>query len=361
MSLQFKKIYFFSSLIACLSLSCTDQSSPKVANPNEKQDNALDWRYRVDGAPDSQTLDPKKATADLSVANPVSIERATPTSRLKVPVIRIDNLRDSDYVQVLRCPESFSAVTPDGTTVDKLPATDPSRADKLRWAWQNAAGSNLNCRFVGTRIVRQNIADLSADSGTYYYLINPCVSRARSKTQREECSYNLAITSTVNYENNMEPLFLAAAKELSDAEGELSGNYIELMSVAKQIAYKQADCQDAYFSAMARAQFLSGLTSFISMGVGFIVGTVVGGPILGIKGAQTAGGITSALFGPKGVAPFECPAVQDLTSKARHLTSLTSANTDAIIKLRENMEKLTSSYTGLNSSIDGYTGGEASQ
>jgi hypothetical protein len=342
------------AFLLIITYSCTGAPTAKVAPPKAGTENATDWRYRVDGAPDAQILDPRKATVDLSPASPVAIEKASTTSRLKVPVIRIAGLRDADYVQVLRCADSFSAVTPDGTPISKLPTTDATRADKMRWAWQNAAGSNLNCRYVGTRIVRTTIPDLAAESGNFYYLINPCVSKSRSKSQREECSYNLAITESITYENNLEPLFLAAAKELSDAEGELSGNYIELMAIARQIAYKQADCQDAYFSAMARQQFISGLTSFIGMGVGFVVGSVIGGPLAGIKGAQTAAGITSVLFGQKGAAPFECPAVQDLTARARHVTILTTTATDNIIKLRESMEKLNSSYSGLNSSLQEY-------
>lgn len=301
------------------------------------------------GAQKLPPIAPEQASASITTA-PV-VAAASEESRLKVPVLAFAR-QNADFVMIARCPKSFVMRTPAGDDIKTLAPTLPTRLSQLRWAWQNAAFDAAGCRLVGSYVARDKFEDLAAKSGSFYYVINPCVMKERSTNPTENCSYNLSISEPVsNYTNTLSAEFLAEAENLANAEATFAGIYSQLYFIAQSIQVNQDACERQWAFEQSRANFFQGLKSLVAIGIGAAVGGIMSGGAATIQGAKTGLGIASALFPERNATPPKCPVVDDLITKATAVTGRAEGAQKAVLDVRAKLSELNSAYAKLDSSI----------
>jgi hypothetical protein len=272
-------------------------------------------------------------------------------SELGVPGFSFEYL-ESDMVRILRCNKSYDLRHP--TTAESIKEMRSNQSylgpDILKWSWQEALQSK-ECRLLGAKITRQEFRDLSAKSGQYYYVINPCVSQPLSLTNLEDCSYDLAFTDSVDYRNELEPVFIARAQQLADLEGKLSAHVVKILATSRHIRNKTIECEDLWAHRQAMKAFKNGIVSLGAMAVGAVVGGIVAGPAGAMKGAETFMGIANGLQGPLTLEAKNCVKVTALVQEWETEFSQITPTVDQIILVRKDMAKLESGYMSLDKTI----------
>ena len=136
-------------------------------------------------------LDNFDPTVRLEVLDGANAQIVVPTFYLK--------RRSSNFTRILRCKKEYKLTSSTGVEIDNLnPAT---KYEDMKWIWNSAAGETSQCRFVGTHVRRDKVQDIAAESGSYYYLINPCVSKEnQSEALRDaQMIYTRPIQLNINH------------------------------------------------------------------------------------------------------------------------------------------------------------------
>lgn len=125
-------------------------------------------------------IDP--STAKLTSVSDPTLGNANQDSTLQVPTITLSGVGKPsstvDYVMVARCNKTLKLTTVFGVDIDKVPQSDPMRLSQLEYVWINSIfGNKQECKLVGTKIAREQIQDLAAKSGNFYYVLNPCLNK----------------------------------------------------------------------------------------------------------------------------------------------------------------------------------------
>ena len=115
------------------------------------------------------------------------------------PHIENIEMGNSDFLQILRCNAGYEMKTLQGQKVSELDMKAPNVLVDIEWAWALALGDNRNCKLASTYANGNSFADYTAESGKYYYILNPCVSSKRSLSRREECSFQIQTTNKFSY------------------------------------------------------------------------------------------------------------------------------------------------------------------
>lgn len=283
-----------------------------------------------------------------------TVAPANELSSLEVPAFSI-NYKNSDMVQILRCKSDFVLRTTTGQDARELIANKDQTVnqEQLRWAWQEAVGQNNKCKLLGSNTSRTLYQDLAAKSGSFFYVLNPCVSEQLSTTGKEGCSYKISISDPITYTNTLKPKFIEKAQELALSEGILKNSYHKLKVAAQNVRTKTQACENTIAIELAHKSFLNGLKKLLSMAVGATVGFITQGPIGAIKGAEVGITLASKIFiqePPKKVLE-KCPEIQDVMDDAANQTKIAEKYTQYIIDLRTEMNSLEASYGNLDKTI----------
>lgn len=325
-----------------------DQQALNNQQNNQISQEQLNAQNRIE---DLQPLDPQKAQVSLLSGGKVRLAEAAEGTDLEVPELRLADFRDLDFVRVVRCAADYELKTSLGEPFEELDGKRGSDRDKMKWIWQRAAQREQSCRYVGTSIYRDRIQDLAAKPGRFFYLINPCVSKDRSTTGREDCSYRLQKTDDFEFEGQeLDKDFYAYAGQLTNKETELSGLFNSLYLVAKQIKREQDECERAWRNRQARSAFFSGVTQLLGFAVGTVAGSFIAGPIGGSQGGRVALGLAKSLFGARD-EPIECPQVESLVERVEGVPDQIEQVTEDIRDIREKMAEVEDSYRSLNAEI----------
>ena len=232
-----------------------------------------------------------------------------------------------------------------------IPLDSPSRLEQLKWIWIDGVFSRTNdCKIVGTHIAREKFQDFSAKTGSFFYVINPCIIKERS-SKNEQCSFNLVFTQSVSYENSMTKEFLRVAEDLSQAEGILAGLYSQLYYYSQIIHKNQDECEEKYAFDQSRMNFWKGLTSLTFGSVGAVVGGLVSGGTAALQGFQTGLGVAVGFFGKQAPLPLVCPLVDESIKKATATSGLMEGAFKNVLELRQKLATLNHSYAALDGTI----------
>ena len=218
---------------------------------------------------------------------------------ITVPTFSISKI-NSTFVRVLRCKSTYQLKSSIGVDLKSL--DEFTKYEDMKWIWNKASGDPSNCKFLGTHVHRDRIQDMAADSGEFYYLINPCVSKKRSTINKEGCSNDLYKTASISYESTLKKTFLAIAHELSDLEIKVGTTVENIKVLATQIMFEQEACEKIAATKAANVGFFRGIAQLVAGTVGGVVGAMFGGPIGAVQGATSFMGIARNLllkFGPQ--------------------------------------------------------------
>lgn len=161
----------------------------------------------------------------------------------------------SDFVQILRCRRDYRQFIEDafGQAISEDNLDASGAKSRRRWVWSDAFGNAKYCEVSALRESilpqKENVyQDIAAPNGSFFYVLNPCVSKLRSQKAQDECSYSLAFTDTLSFTGSLSEQFISKAKELSSAESEYDRLTSEIeTTVAKLLATKNS-CRVQYAS-----------------------------------------------------------------------------------------------------------------
>lgn len=277
----------------------------------------------------------------------VSMEALEGADGVSVPTIKIEK-KGATFVSVLRCKSDYEVKSSTGV---KLEALDEfSKYDDMKWIWNKATGDPSNCKFVGTHIRRDRIQDIAANSGAYFYLINPCVSKERSLSGREDCSNDLYKTTDVTYESQLRENFTREASKLSSLEIEVGGASENIKMLAEVIMAEQEACEKVAAIKASNMSFFRGIASLAGAVIGGVVGSIMGGPIGAVKGATSFMGIARDLI--KVEYKLDCSAAEKYRAELKTEVERMDRAVDEVVKARNVLAGLDSAYRRLDDLIE---------
>ncbi|MCB9228466.1 MAG: hypothetical protein H6618_02555 [Deltaproteobacteria bacterium] len=246
-------------------------------------------------AVDEQAIyfDINRATAVIDPA--VSLGTSGIIDGMNVPRISI-KLGTADHVQMLRCAASYrdKMITNTGESIQDL-SDDPYNRKKLEWVWAQAKEDRNHCKIVGTNIVMELYPDLTAAKGEYFYIINPCISKERSLTQKEGCSNQLSMTDTIKVNNSLTQALQEKAAELAIAESSLTATFQNTIFLARKIEIHLRACENKVANDRQILGFKQGLVQLGFLTVGGALGSFFG-PSMAVMGATLASQMGSQLL-----------------------------------------------------------------
>lgn len=226
------------------------------------------------------------------VPSEVKIEDSTMIQGVDVPMLDIRK-QNADFVQILRCAASYELKTATGESIEQVKMRFNAK-DALKSAWDKAWNDRNSCKIVGEYIIAGKYPDLAANTGDFYYVINPCITKDHSVTRRNECSYQLVTTDTVQYEAKIEKELRDKARELSVAEADLNGLIGEIMFIIEKFKVNLKACEDLIAHERKMLAFKKGLLQLGFFIAGAAIGSIIG-PNAAIMVGQMASGIGSQL------------------------------------------------------------------
>ncbi len=308
----------------------------------------LDFAPKAASDAKRELKDPKKAR--LSLANRIPQESpASVGSRLNVPTLEVQ-LDRADFIQILRCHADYKLITSTGQDFESLDTS--SDIERFKWMWNRAQGDYKSCKSVGLRVPRTTIQDLAAPSGSYYYILNPCVLAKNSITEKEECSHHLVKSEPITYQSALSQKFMEISQKVGEQEADIASDINDLINYSKMISDTQKSCEDYWASKEANKQRLRGFLKLGTMVLGTVVGGIMTGGMGAIQGGQTFLGLAGGLLDrTMSVSMPQCPAAERYRIEAISSFESLQPKIAQMIETRKMLASLNSDYAVLNTEI----------
>jgi len=308
----------------------------------------LDLSAKKSSEPKRELKDPKKARLSLTSQRPKEAP-ASVGSKLNVPTLEV-TLDDADFLQILRCQADYKLISSTGDAFESLDSS--SDIERFKWMWNRAQGDYRSCKAVGLRVARTTVQDLAAPSGSYYYILNPCVLAKNSITEKEDCSHHLVKSEPITYQSVIDQRFMEASQKVSAQEAEIASDVNDLINHAKMIADTQRSCEDFWASKEANKLRLRGFLKLGAMVLGTVVGGLVAGPMGAIQGGQTFMGIAGGLLNrTMTVSMPQCPLAEKYRTEAMVTYEALEPKIAQMIATRKILASINSDYAILNEEI----------
>ncbi|MEY2989009.1 MAG: hypothetical protein RJB13_2530, partial [Pseudomonadota bacterium] len=323
----------YNSLLACLgtllisTAACTDIQGGKKTN------------FNGDGSNGNVKLDPSKAAVTVAVdTKPMP---GYPNG--SIPSLSL-TFSGSDFTEVFRCGANFELKY--GNGIQKLkdvPKSDPSYLERAKDAFGRMRSNASDCVKLGVGNSLNLVHDYGAQTGDFYYIVNPCVTEEKSITNRQECSYQLAITEPIQYTNTRAQAEVDILNTFLKAEGELYAHFKEMEALNVAIVSIQTSCvlDEAERQLVEkRSKAILGLITSVATtvinglapGVGTALGAVVGA--LGeLKSAGAQPNVGSA-----------CPEAVTKEKRYQELQGRVTEIATSVIEARKELHSLDSAY-----------------
>lgn len=200
------------------------------------------------------------------------------------------NLNNADFVKIIRCSASYEFRTQTGEKIkeDYSDFTD-SDIDKYKYAWSEAISDNRKCKIVSDYVTTNTYIDLSSPSGSFFYVITPCLSEKNSASKREECSYALKISDRIiDFENVFKGKLLEETIRLSKAQATLEAKTQEVRLLADRLQNAIRACENWWTMEEAKKAWKRGAIMAALLLVIGGIGGAIGGPNMAIMAGQMA-------------------------------------------------------------------------
>lgn len=214
-------------MLTCISLACVKRrvTQNDTSLPNSQ---SIDLVFEL--------VDPQKVKVELEAA---SVTSEPFQERYSLPSFQMKFV-GNDYVKIIRCQESYREYLE-----YTLSQSDGQKVESRKWVWLDSFGDSKRCKVASNRFNSKDFQDLGAKNGKFFYLINPCVSAGISLIGKDECSYHLSITNTLDYKESPSNQVLRQSMELADAESAYDAIISQLLGLARAIVNEQERCQQA--------------------------------------------------------------------------------------------------------------------
>lgn len=231
---------------------------------------------------DLSTVTVSPHSSGIGSENPAKVEGAPAES----PVVRavefpyLEVIFDgANFVKVMRCPLDYRQTFEEfkrNHSYDDVFATVKYEAF---WT-QSAHNDRTGCVYMGTHVVREQIFDVAAPTGHWFYLLNPCVSKEFSLSQKEGCSHRLVASEGLDYVSTAHQNAIEDAQKLDDVELQALGLRDTLLVLSHKISAEMEYCErvaaiDAHNEAVDQAW-----GNVLGAVIGAVVGVVLA-PFLG--------------------------------------------------------------------------------
>lgn len=212
-------------------------------------------------------LDPRVVRASL--AKLVALAPSGIHPSFQVPEVRVQK-KDADYVKIMRCRDTYILRNSVGYSMDQI-RDSFNKYDDLKDMWALALNDRHECRLVNERMSGEKYLDIAAKTGSFYYVINPCLSAKRSITGREECSFNLQMSSPLSYTNQFLDKIQSLSIDLAKAEAALNTELDEMSTLARLLELRLRACENSLARENTLRSFYRGLVSLGLFGSGVIL------------------------------------------------------------------------------------------
>lgn len=299
-------------------------------------------------------VDPSSAKVSLDVEPFLS--PATENSTLMVPTFSLTGLEKhtADYVQIARCNTGTQLKTATGIKLEDIAADSSLRLQQLKWIWiNNIWGNSSNCKILGgpsSHVARERFKDLSAKTGNFFYVINPCLRKERS-TQKEVCSYNLIVTPSIAHTNTLTEEFIALSEQLAIAEATLAGFYSQLYYSAQAIRMQKETCESNYAISQASQNFWKGFLSLSIGGVSAAIAGTLSGGTAALQAFKTGMSLSVGFFKKWPPVPNVCPTADKLIQTAQATSEQLPGALKNVLEIRVKLSEINSAYGALDKSI----------
>ena len=139
-------------------------------------------------------LDPRKARATITKIE-IGSTGLSKDKKHNVPIITFD-LGNSDYVKIIRC----AAIVDDGSTAghklidasgqyyENITGERKDKEEAGRDAWLIAIADYRRCKIISGKSDGKGFMDIAAKTGSWYYVINPCIKKLYDTRCNRDCS-----------------------------------------------------------------------------------------------------------------------------------------------------------------------------
>jgi hypothetical protein len=271
----------------------------------------------------------------------------------------------ADAAQVYRCAASYKLIYGNGLQeLSKLSKSDPEYPRAAKDAFLRVRTEGSYCELLKSNIegpTPSTVNDYGAQSGHFYYVINPCVTSGSSLTGSGGCSYNLQITEPLQYSNTRTKAEIDILSSMYASEGELYALFKEIQNnteAANQISTTCVLDEADRKYAETRTRGLIGLVMAIAKpvmtalipGVGGILATAVDG-IVKLKQQQSAA-MAAANAQDKG-----CPEAAARLKLASELIGQVDAASQKVLEQRQKLHEMDQQYASVEAELNALKSG----
>lgn len=323
-------VLLYLPILALNFTACVDAPAPRRTQPGNLITQSL--------------LDPANASATVTAA-PKRFEGL----KGDVPVVTIV-FGGADSAEVWRCRANFELVYGDGLQkLANLPKTSSEYRAAAEEAFKRMRGDVAACRAIAPSTTAQTVTDYAATDGSFYYIVNPCVSQASSITKKQGCSYNLEITPKIEYRNTRTAGEIEVLTELMTAEGRLYANFNNMRRAAEEANESMTTCILNEASRRAAQAQLSGLVKLVS---GLALAPMINGLMTGV-GTALNGALNQMLdmAVPQEIDDIECPQAQVNSDYYSELQGQTVELAKGVLEARNKLSELDSQYANVEKEL----------
>jgi hypothetical protein len=302
----------------------------------------------------------KPAASNLSAAqaqmNPekASITATAATKRFEnlkgdVPVVTLA-FSGADTAEVWRCSTRFNLVYGNGLQkLAELPKSSPEYRSSAKDAFTRMRGELSSCRAIAKETTGNTVTDYGATNGSFYYVVNPCVSKAASITSAAACSFDLSITPPIEYKNTRTDYEIEVLGGLTDAEGRLYGNFNSMRRAAEEANASLTSCVLEEAGKRAAQAQLFGVIKIVSA---VALAPLVNGLVAG-AGSLLNEAVNKVLgmAAPQQIAQIECPAARVSMEFYNDLQGKTVQLATEVLEARKKLAELDGQYVSVEKEL----------
>jgi hypothetical protein len=273
-----KWLLLFSFFYSCSPLEkkiTTNSKAKEDVEITDANDDTINEIEEVVSA--SLTIEPFEATAYLKPT--VTYVDTGIFVDVKVPSLEI-SFGTAEFVQIMRCASSYQMESMLGESVHTMSDSLSSLKDK-QTMWYTALRNNKICKSVSSKTETLNFQDYTAPTGSFYYVLNPCITKETSITKQDDCSYRFSFSNIFTYEEQIRDSLYDQARELSEIEQEIQAHMNNSYALATVLERKIRACENTIAMESATKKQLQGLLDATIYTAGFIAGFLLLGKDLG--------------------------------------------------------------------------------
>ena len=286
--------------------------------------------------------------------NKASITATAATKRFEglkgdVPVVTLA-FSGADTAEVWRCSSRFNLVYGNGLQkLAELPKSSPEYRSSAKDAFTRMRGELSSCRAISRGTTGNTVTDYAATNGSFYYVINPCVSKEASTTSSSACSFDLSITPPIEYKNTRTDYEIEVLGGLTDAEGRLYGNFNSMRRAAEEANASMTSCVLEEAGKRAAQAQLFGLIKVVSA---VALTPLVNGLVAGV-GTLLNEAVNKVLgmAAPQQITQIECPAARVSMEFYNELQGKTVQLATEVLEARRKLAELDGQYVSVEKEL----------